>query len=107
MKIGLVELALFGAVLLGPLGDAAARGACPVFTDDEARGRPHYRNSDGCIIPVPEREAPKPGGGCTKPPDATARCRDGDWSFSQHRQGTCSHHGGVGCWSSASQSCCP
>ncbi|MCJ2115176.1 DUF3761 domain-containing protein [Methylobacterium sp. J-001] len=37
--------------------------------------------------------------------DATARCRDGDWSFSQHRQGTCSHHGGVGFWISAGRDC--
>ena len=26
---------------------------------------------------------------------ATARCRDGSLSFSAHRCGTCSHHGGV------------
>jgi hypothetical protein len=26
---------------------------------------------------------------------ATARCRDGSLSFSEHRCGTCSHHGGV------------
>jgi hypothetical protein len=32
------------------------------------------------------------------PPGATARCRDGTYSFSQHRQGTCSHHGGVAEW---------
>ena len=25
----------------------------------------------------------------------TARCRDGSISFSEHRCGTCSHHGGV------------
>ena len=25
----------------------------------------------------------------------TARCRDGSLSFSEHRCGTCSHHGGV------------
>ncbi|HZR91001.1 MAG TPA: DUF3761 domain-containing protein [Gaiellaceae bacterium] len=32
------------------------------------------------------------------PPGATARCRDGSYSFSQHRSGTCSHHGGVAAW---------
>ncbi len=32
------------------------------------------------------------------PAGATARCRDGSWSFSHHRQGTCSHHGGVVGW---------
>lgn len=32
------------------------------------------------------------------PPGATARCRDGTYSFSRHRSGTCSHHGGVAVW---------
>ena len=31
----------------------------------------------------------------TAPAGATAKCRDGTYSFSQHRSGTCSHHGGV------------
>ncbi len=30
-----------------------------------------------------------------RPRGATARCRDGTYSFSEHRSGTCSHHGGV------------
>ena len=29
---------------------------------------------------------------------ATAICRDGSCSYSAHRQGTCSHHGGVAKW---------
>jgi Protein of unknown function (DUF3761) len=32
------------------------------------------------------------------PPGATALCRDGTYSYSQHRSGTCSHHGGVAKW---------
>lgn len=32
------------------------------------------------------------------PAGATARCVDGTYSYSQHRQGTCSHHGGVAQW---------
>jgi len=32
------------------------------------------------------------------PPGATARCKDGTYSYSQHRQGTCSYHGGVAAW---------
>src|SRR5205807_4116499 len=28
----------------------------------------------------------------------TAQCRDGRYSYSQHRSGTCSHHGGVARW---------
>jgi hypothetical protein len=36
--------------------------------------------------------------GGSPPPGATALCRDGTYSFSQHRSGTCSHHGGVAKW---------
>ena len=32
------------------------------------------------------------------PPGATAHCRDGTYSFSEHHRGTCSHHGGVAAW---------
>ena len=32
------------------------------------------------------------------PAGATALCRDGTYSFSQSRRGTCSHHGGVAKW---------
>jgi Protein of unknown function (DUF3761) len=38
------------------------------------------------------------------PPGATALCRDGTYSFSQHHSGTCSHHGGVARWLDASSS---
>ncbi|BBL75989.1 DUF3761 domain-containing protein [Methylomagnum ishizawai] len=30
------------------------------------------------------------------PPGASAKCGNGSYSFSQHRRGICSHHGGVG-----------
>ena len=32
------------------------------------------------------------------PIGATARCRDATYSFSQHRRGTCSYHGGAAQW---------
>jgi uncharacterized protein YgiM (DUF1202 family) len=32
------------------------------------------------------------------PVGATALCRDGTYSFSRNRRGTCSHHGGVARW---------
>lgn len=46
--------------------------------------------------PIPATKQPKSE---TSPPaGATALCRDGTYSFSQHRRGTCSHHGGVKKW---------
>jgi hypothetical protein len=53
----------------------------------------YYRNSDGACVhrPVKTQDDAAPKG-------ATARCRDGSYSFSTHRRGTCSHHGGVARW---------
>ncbi|HEX5345865.1 MAG TPA: DUF3761 domain-containing protein [Pseudonocardiaceae bacterium] len=51
----------------------------------------YYRNSNGNCVHRPQQAAAAPAG-------ATARCSDGEYSFSQHRQGTCSGHGGVAQW---------
>jgi hypothetical protein len=53
----------------------------------------HYTNSAGHSVHSPART--KDG---TIPAGATALCRDGTYSFSQSRRGTCSHHGGVERW---------
>lgn len=37
------------------------------------------------------------------PAGATAQCRDGSYSFSASRRGTCSHHGGVAQWLTPNQ----
>jgi acyl-homoserine lactone acylase PvdQ len=50
-----------------------------------------YINSFGEEVPRPRRSASVPDG-------ASARCRDGTYSFSRNRRGTCSHHGGVAQW---------
>ena len=51
----------------------------------------HYRNVDGETVQSPTKYNEVPAG-------ATAVCRDGTYSFSRHRRGTCSHHGGVAKW---------
>jgi len=38
------------------------------------------------------------------PPGATARCRDGTYSYAVHHQGACSYHGGVAVWLDGSSS---
>ncbi len=52
-----------------------------------------FAGSIGCQRPTPT-PVPQP----SAPAGATARCRDGTYSYSKHRQGTCSHHGGVAEW---------
>lgn len=47
-----------------------------------------YINVDNEYIPSPS----------LNPQGASAQCRDGSYSYSTHRQGTCSHHGGVAEW---------
>jgi hypothetical protein len=50
-----------------------------------------YVNSKSQIVQRPEN--------CSGPPQgAAALCRDGTYSFSKTRRGTCSHHGGAGKW---------
>jgi len=50
-----------------------------------------YINVEGNQIQSPTRYEFAPAG-------ASALCRDGTYSFSENRRGTCSHHGGVAKW---------
>ncbi|PKV94475.1 uncharacterized protein DUF3761 [Amycolatopsis echigonensis] len=51
-------------------------------------GSDYYRNSSGNCVHRPD----------SNPSGATAQCNDGSYSYSQHRSGTCSRHGGVKQW---------
>lgn len=51
----------------------------------------YYTNSAGNTVQSPTYYDSTPAG-------ATAICKDGTYSFSQSRRGTCSHHGGVSSW---------
>jgi uncharacterized protein YraI len=51
----------------------------------------YYTNSVGHRVQSPTYYNSVPAG-------ATALCRDGTYSFSHTRRGTCSHHGGVAKW---------
>jgi Protein of unknown function (DUF3761) len=50
-----------------------------------------YTNSSGHCVHRPEAAPSAPQG-------ASAKCKDGTYSFSEHRRGTCSGHGGVANW---------
>ncbi|MDT7540595.1 MAG: hypothetical protein QOE33_499 [Acidobacteriota bacterium] len=74
--------------------------ASPTFGQRHSRHTSHraaqvsggyYTNSVGHRVRRPSVSRSVPVG-------ASARCRDGSYSFSEHRRGTCSHHGGVAQW---------
>ncbi|WP_083255248.1 DUF3761 domain-containing protein [Amycolatopsis orientalis] len=54
-------------------------------------GSDYYRNTDGVCV-----HRPSAGPGAAD--GATALCKDGSYSYSQNRRGTCSGHGGVRTW---------
>ena len=62
----------------------------PPILDSGSAGN-GYTNVDGAYIPSPRYSNTVPAG-------ASAQCGDGTYSFSTHRSGTCSHHGGVATW---------
>jgi hypothetical protein len=51
-------------------------------------GANYYKNVNGVCVHRPS----------SNPRGATAKCRDGTYSYSKHASGTCSHHGGVARW---------
>lgn len=65
-------------------------------TTDSETVEPYAPN--GTYTNVDNVEVPSPYYAPSAPSGATALCRDGTYSFSQHRSGTCSHHGGVEEW---------
>jgi len=77
-----------------PSAHAAGMQLCtvpPTIGHPDWTGQPGYFNGAQCV--------PRPNSNCS---DATAACRDGTCSHSQHRSGTCSRHGGVGTWNPGS-----
>lgn len=73
----------FPSLIHAPVAaEARAPGVC---------GADSYINSRGNCVHRPVHASRAPVG-------ASARCRDGTYSFSQSRRGTCSWHGGVAQW---------
>lgn len=75
-----------------PSASTATRQTPPASTAGGTSSSDYYTNSRGVQVQRPTFSENGP------PPGATAQCRDGSYSFSQSRRGTCSHHGGVSRW---------
>src|SRR5215470_14634565 len=78
---------------------------CATGTIRSYRGIPEIvvKSQDQISLPnsgqaTSPQTSPSTPTGETPPVGATAKCRDGTYSFSQSRRGTCSHHGGVAQW---------
>lgn len=54
--------------------------------------------TNGSYINTAGNTVCRPAASPSVPAGASAQCRDGTYSYSQSRRGTCSHHGGVAQW---------
>ncbi|QOI55935.1 DUF3761 domain-containing protein [Rouxiella badensis] len=87
----LALLALTSLLTLNPA--IAKQHTRAAVQDDELIEQGDYTNSDGQEVHRPAHSK------SDKIPDgASAKCRDGTYSFSTHHRGTCSGHGGVSEW---------
>lgn len=99
----LAGAALFIAIALPALAQLAPPDRAPITAPaapkktepDEAdlQTHGHYRNKAGQDVHSPARSVDG-----KVPAGASAKCRDGTYSFSKSHRGTCSHHGGVATW---------
>ncbi len=84
-----------GGVLKTAKPAAAATGApAPAAAAPAPAAAPAAAKS----APAATKSAPTAAAGNTDPTGATAKCKDGTYSKSQHHSGTCSKHGGVAEW---------
>ena len=81
----MLRLASFLGALALALGGAGAASAHHVAAECS---HGYYKNVSGRCVHSPS----------SSPVGATARCRDGTFSYSEHASGTCSYHGGVLVW---------
>lgn len=89
----------------GTTTNVTGRGACshhggvgaPAAAATTPQQRYGTKQPPTIYEPGPRTAAPAPST-ARGPNGATAQCRDGTYSHSANRRGTCSHHGGVATW---------
>lgn len=84
------------AQLAPPASTPTTAPAAPKKAEPDEAGleaHRHYRNKAGQDIHSPAKSVDG-----KVPAGASAKCRDGSYSFSKSRRGTCSGHGGVSAW---------
>jgi len=91
-------LALFLACSLATpvaFSEPPLKNPAPASQTDESKltTHKHYTDKKGQSTHSPAKTVDD-----SIPNGASAKCRDGTYSFSRNHRGTCSHHGGVGQW---------
>ncbi len=92
---------LLSLLLIGGAGAAYAQLAPPSSATSQKaepneanlQTHDHYKNKAGQEVHSPAKSVDG-----KVPAGSTAECRDGSYSFSKNRRGTCSGHGGVANW---------
>lgn len=90
---GLIALCVAALPLAAPPAFAYSPSTPGQTDESDLDSHRTYQNSDGRTVHSPARS-----NSGRVPEGASARCRDGAYSFSRHRRGTCSGHGGVAAW---------
>ncbi|NDI85479.1 DUF3761 domain-containing protein [Undibacterium crateris] len=99
MSVRIVSFVLAAIVAISPLAPAYAQLQPPPSTQksepDESKltSHKHYTDKAGQNVHAPSKSIDD-----KVPNGASAKCRDGTYSFSRNHRGTCSHHGGVTRW---------
>lgn len=109
-----IGLVFGGLIFLGVVAIAASSGSSVPSTQSGVSVSPSAQtanqiqqvpvkqnntlSNDNSYVNLSSNVVHSPAYSNTVPVGATAQCRDGTYSFSQHRSGTCSHHGGVAKW---------
>ena len=103
-RAGLLAMSLLAFALALPAraADTATTTTCKDGTTSTATGRGACSGHGGvqkaASTPAAAPAAATVKAGNTDPTGATAKCKDGTYSKSQHHSGTCSSHGGVAEW---------
>jgi hypothetical protein len=93
-----MSILLAAAIALAATGSAQARGHAHSHAHRSMRSTPVYDGGSNYYTNVSGHRVHRPVFSGQAPRGASAHCADGSWSFSEHRRGTCSHHGGVAGW---------
>ena len=82
----------------GTTSTSTGKGTCSGHGGVQKAGTSAASAAPSAAAPAAAKSAPTATAGNTDPTGATAKCKDGTYSKSQHHSGTCSSHGGVAQW---------